>query len=87
MSETTFENKVSILADLWILDRDNEDLIDFIEYNDIGLPLAYAFANDIAIPTAIGENFVNETFAVLLAGLDTEDTGFETYQDLMFSKE
>ncbi len=38
---TTFENKCAILADLWLNYKDNEELEDFVEYNDLGLPLAY----------------------------------------------
>jgi hypothetical protein len=35
----TFDNKISILAELWMNYRDDEELQDFIEYNDLGLPL------------------------------------------------
>ena len=37
-------DKAGVLAELWINYRDDEDFTDFIEYNDIGLPLAYFVA-------------------------------------------
>jgi hypothetical protein len=81
--ETTFENKASILADLWMNYRDDVEFADFIEYNDLGLPLAYAISNDIVKATPTAEKFLNETFELLLAGLDVEDTGFEDITSLL----
>lgn len=84
MEETTIENKSLILADLWLNFRDDEQFQDFIEYNDLGLPLAYAIANGIVKPTEKAGNFIEETFMLLLAGLGIgEDTGFETLDDIL----
>ena len=83
-TETTFQDKASILADLWLNYRQDVEFADFIEYNDIGLPLAYAIANEIVVATPIATNFIEETFALLLDGLDIEeDTGFENLDDLL----
>jgi hypothetical protein len=81
---TPFETKCSILADLWMDYRDNEDFVDFREYNDLGLPIAYAISNDIVKSLPMAEQFINETFDLLLAALEIpEDTGFETLDDLL----
>lgn len=80
---TTYSNKASILAELWLNYRDDEEFQDFIEYNDIGLPLAYAISNDIVKSTEIAERFINETFELFLAGLEIEDTGFEDLNDVL----
>jgi hypothetical protein len=81
---TSFSNKTNILADLWSDFKDDEQFKDFIEYNDMGLPLAYFLSNDIVKPTVIAEGFVNETFLLLLAALEIpEDTGFESLDDLL----
>lgn len=80
---TTYFSKASILADLWLNYRNDEDFLDFIEYNDIGLPLAYAIANDIVKSTDIAERFINETFELFISGLGIEDTGFETLDDVL----
>lgn len=80
---TTYFSKASILADLWLNYRNDEEFQDFIEYNDIGLPLAYAIANDIVKSTDIAERFINETFELFISGLGIEDTGFETLDDVL----
>ena len=80
---TTFENKLLILADLWLNYRYDEQFVDFVEYNDMGLPLAYALSEGIVKGTEIAESFINETFDLLLAGLGiVDDTGFESMEDL-----
>lgn len=72
-----------ILADLWLNYRSDEEFADFIEYNDIGLPLAYAVTNGIAEINATGEQLINETWDLLLSGLGIEDTGdFVSLDDL-----
>lgn len=84
--ETTLENQTAILADLWLNYRQDEDFVDFVEYNDIGLPLAYIIENEIVEPTEQSERFIRETFSLLLAGLElVEDEGFETLEDLLES--
>lgn len=83
MADTTdFSAKATILADLWMDYRDDENFTDFIEYNDLGLPLAYALDNGIIEPTEMVERFVEETFRVLLAALGLEDEGFDNINDL-----
>jgi hypothetical protein len=83
---TSFENKCAILADLWMDYRDDEEFVDFREYNDLGLPIAYAISTNIVSSKPMAEQFVNETFDLLLAALEIpEDTGFETLDDLLGS--
>jgi hypothetical protein len=83
MTETTFSNKVAILADLWITYNNDETFEDFFAYNDLGLPLAYAIDNDIVVANEKTISFIEETFALLLGGLDQEDTGFESLNALL----
>lgn len=84
MNETTFDNKTQILADLWLNYRNEADFVDFIEYNDLGLPLAYAISAGIVPATDRAREFIEETFALLLASLDIEeDTGFDNLDDLL----
>jgi hypothetical protein len=80
---TPFSNRVAILADLWMNYRDDPQFIDFYEYNDIGLPLSYMLESKIVESTDMAEAFVNETFDLLLAGLETEDEGFESLDELL----
>jgi hypothetical protein len=84
MSKTEFSDRAAILADLWLNYRADEEFIDFIEYNDLGLPLAYAISNGIVESTDLAATFIDETFELLLDGLDIdEDTGFETLDDML----
>ena len=80
---TTQENKVIILADLWLNYRDDSEFVDFVEYNDLGLPLSYMIANGIVERNEIADQFVSETFDLLLAGLAIEDEDFETLEDIL----
>jgi hypothetical protein len=85
MSTTTYDNKCVILADLWLNYRNDEEFLDFIEYNDMGLPIAYAIAEGIVKSTELAEGFVNETFDLLLLGLEIDDTGFQNLDEMLSS--
>lgn len=80
---TNFLNKTSILAELWMNYRDDEGLQDFIEYNDLGLPLAYFLYNELVLPTKQSEMYIEETFSLLVAALDVEDIGFESLDEML----
>jgi hypothetical protein len=79
---TTFENKCVILSDLWLNYRNDEQFQDFAEYNDMGLPLAYAISEGIVKSTEIAEGFINETFDLLLTGLNIDDSPDEGFISL-----
>ena len=83
MPTTTFESKSLILGQLWLNYKGDDYLADFFEYNDLGLPLAFAFAEGIINHTPTLEKYINESFDLLLAGFQVEDTGFEDITDLM----
>jgi hypothetical protein len=81
---TDFETKCEILSDLWINYRDEQQLEDFIEYNDIGLQLAYCVHAGLSIITEQGSPYVGETFALLCSalGLD-EDEEYRSLNDML----
>lgn len=83
IQNTPFTTKCEILADLWLNYRDDAEFEDFVAYNDIGLPLAYIVANEITKGSEMSTRFIEETFDLLLAGLEIEDTGFETLDDIL----
>jgi hypothetical protein len=80
---TPYLTKCEILSELWLNYRNDEEFVDFIEYADLGLPLAYAISNGIVESSPIAENFINETFELLLGAMDLTDTGFETLNDIL----
>ena len=81
---TGFSNRCDILAELWVEYKNDVDFEDFIDYNDLGLPLAYAISVGIVSKSDLAENFINETFDLLLDVLSIEkDTGFDTLADVL----
>lgn len=82
---TPLSSRAEILADLWMNYRDDEEFRDFVEYNDLGLPLSYAFANSIVTESTESiTNLINETFDLLLGAMDiVEDTGFDNLDDIL----
>ena len=87
MAGNTFENKITILAELWMNYRDDEDLQDFLDYNDLGLPLAYLLMNEIVLPTSQSEIYINETYDLLIASLTVEDREWQSLDGLLNNQE
>jgi len=85
--QTNFLSKCNILGKMWTEYSDSEELKDFFEYNDIGLPLAYAISQKLANATDIGEQWIEETWDILMESLSIEDTGFENVNDIFASAE
>jgi hypothetical protein len=83
MAKTTFDNKALILGQLWINYKMEDEWVDFVEYNDLGLPLAFAFAEGIINDTPSLQQYINETWDLLLEGMELDDTGFEDFQELV----
>lgn len=93
MSKTPFSNKCDILGMLWVNYREdakkNEAWNDFFSYNDIGLPLAYVLAENIAVPSPIqegkdisdAEDIIEETWNIFCEYIDIDPEEF--YGDLM----
>ena len=82
MPTTTFDNKALILGQVWMQHKSDNEMADFFAYNDIGVPLAFAFAEGIVNHTPSLEQYVNESFDLLLEAIDIEDTGFDDLQHL-----
>jgi hypothetical protein len=83
-NKTTFNDKCSILADLWLNYRQEENFFDFVEYNDLGLPLAFLFSEGIVkAESGQANEMVEETFDLLLSALELEDEGFDTLDDML----
>jgi len=56
---------------------------DFVQYNDIGLPLAFLIDEELVKPRPTAKAMVTETFELLLVALGREDAGFESLDDLL----
>lgn len=81
---TDFSKRVEILSELWDNYRDDESLKDFIEYNDIGLPLAYMVNTDLATISDVGMLYVNETFDIFCAALELDvESEYESLHQML----
>jgi hypothetical protein len=79
---TDLASKCDILTDLWINHSQDERFDDFVEINDLGLPLAYFIANGVVEITPLASDIIDATFTDLLDLFEVEDTGFTSLKDL-----
>lgn len=81
---TDFVNKTNILGDFWTSYRNEPGFEEFVSYNDLGLPLAFAISEAIVDPTPSATELIEETFAMLLATLNiAEDGEYESVNDML----
>lgn len=80
---TNFSSKCSILGEIWEDHREGKEFVDFVEYNDLGLPLAYLNSEGLAVPTSDGMRYIEETFDLFLSSLNVNDTGFNDLNEVM----
>jgi hypothetical protein len=73
---TDFSNVCDILGELYANYKEDNDFKDFIDFNDLGLPLAYLTKENLAVPSDDGARYIMETWEIFLKGLRLEDTGF-----------
>lgn len=76
---TPFEKRCEILADLWITYKQDESLVDFVEYTDLALPFAYALARGLVDYSASDKvkPFIDEAWDLFLAGVGFPDNNYE----------
>lgn len=73
-----YADKTGLLGQLWIDYREDENFSLFMEYNDIGLPLAYVVAEGL-VPelTQLGEDYIDETIEMLFKLLEISEEEVE----------
>ena len=81
---TPYKIKHKILANLWTNYKDDQDMNDFFEFNDLGLPLAFMIEQKIVKSTPVAQVYVEETFELLVdsLGLDPDDE-FESIDEML----
>jgi len=84
---TDFSKKIEILGEFYFTYRDDKELKEFIEFNDLGLPLAYLASEELCEVTQEGSDYINETWVILMAALGIEDIGFEDINEMMKAAE
>ena len=62
-----YADKTGLLGQLWIEFREDEDFSSFMEYNDLGCPMAYMMAQGLVKDlTPLGEEMILETFNMFI---------------------
>jgi len=80
---TPIETQAEILSELWMDYRDEGYFADFFQYADIGFPLAYVISKGIVKTTPEADNFISDTWEMLLGLVALEDTGFEDLKEML----
>ena len=83
---TDFTNIREILGSLYANYKEDEDLKDFIEFNDLGLPLAYFVSEGLAEVSDDGARYITETWQLFLASMDIQDTGWDSLDQIFAAK-
>jgi hypothetical protein len=83
----SFETKVNILSDLYENYRTDKGFKAFIEFNDLGLPLAYFLRDGLIIEiSADAVRYIEETWELLIGSIDVSQdklTDGMTLDDLL----
>ncbi len=80
---TEIINQIKILSELYANHREDKGFRDFIEFNDLGLPLAYFSHEGLAEPSADGLRYITETFDLFIGSLGIQDTGFTSLDEMI----
>jgi hypothetical protein len=83
--KTKFDNRVEILGQFYMRFKDDPlEMSEFIEFNDIGLPLAYLAAEGLCEVSDQGAKYIHETFDLLLEEFGVKDEGFGDFDEILF---
>jgi len=69
-----FNKRLTILSDVYLHYREEDEFKEFAEYNDLGLPLAHVCASGLAEIKPDGIVYIEETYDLLIdaMGLDPD---------------
>ncbi len=84
---TDFSNICIILAELYSDYKEDPGFVEFISFNDLGLPLAYLEKENLCNVTGDGEKYITETWQIFLASLNLDDQGFESLDEVLAAAE
>jgi hypothetical protein len=77
-------NKIAVLADLYLNYRDEEQFKEFADYNDIGLPIAHLVHTGLCNMNKEAELYIEETYDLLIAAMGVDpDEVYETIDDMI----
>ena len=74
-----FADKTGAIGQLWIEFRNDEDFEVFMDYNDLGCPMAYMVAEGLIKDlTPVGEEMIEETFKMFLNLINVTEEEIDT---------
>jgi hypothetical protein len=80
---TDFSSICNILGQLYSEYAEDPGFKEFIDFNDLGLPLAYLEKENLCNATGDGEKYIAETWQLFLASLNLDDEGFESLDEVL----
>ena len=80
---TDFTKVCNILGTLYANYSQDEEFQDFIQFNDLGLPLAYLASEDLCEVSDDGARYITETWMLFVESLGLQDIGFDTLDQML----
>ena len=80
---TDFTKVCEILGTLYVNYKEDEEFEDFIDFNDLGLPLAYLASENLCEVSDDGARYITETWLLFVQSLGLQDSGFETLDQML----
>ena len=84
---TNIDIQINILSNFYLNYKGDSSVREFIEFNDIGLPLAFLTAEGLCDPSELALVYIQETFTLLLATLGLTDIGFDSLEHVLATAE
>ena len=77
-----FANKTGVLGQLWIDFREDESFSAFMDYNDIGVPMAYYVAEGLVKDlTPLGEQYIEESIDMMFNLLEITEAEVDELEE------
>ncbi len=79
-----FDKRLTILSDVYLHYREDDEFKEFADYNDLGLPLAHVCASGLAQIKPAGIIYIEETYDLLIdaMGLDP-NVEYDSIEDML----
>ena len=80
---TNFETICKILSEIHVRYTEEGDHSEFVQFNDLGVPLAYFVHEGLAIPSQEGKEIILETWGLLMNVAKKKDIGFTELDEVL----
>ena len=80
---TDFDDICIILGELYSNYGDDESFKEFLEFCDIGVPLAFHVSEKLCEPTEDGVRYISDTWDLFLGALELPDNGYESLDQVL----